>query len=388
MRVWTMPAAAAVALPLLVARDARATDCGGTASTCINDDILWPHAGASQFVAIGSTETLAPRQVGFGLVTSYLNRPIILHVQSPGPGSDQYAINDQVNGTFPLEPYRRRRPPRARPRGASSRSARAARASPPSRAASASRTRPCATCASASRTRSSPTSPEDRAGHADLRRRGHRLEVSAPTGDSDQFAGDGAGVFAPSLAADWRRRRFFAGAEVGARLRRTSQLASGRIGPELVTALGVGYDVWPQRHVAATLEAWALPDLVRQATIGAGNVSTPTSATIVPAEWQLGARWAPLPGGDVSIDVSGGGGLPIGADDRVTTPRFRFTLGIRWAPLGHDADGDGVPDSADRCPSVPAHTADGCPPAPEEPPAGEPSPKPDLRAPSPPAPGP
>lgn len=53
---------------------------------------------------------------------------------------------------------------------------------------------------------------------------------------------------------------------------------------------------------------------------------------------------------------------------------YRFNVGLLWgagsapaaapAPVrAVDSDGDGLADSADRCPSVPASTADGCPPA-------------------------
>src|SRR6185312_13411362 len=87
---------------VLAAPCAGATDCTGAngtnviASTCINDDTLWPHAGASRFVGFGGAETVAAGQVGFGILATYLSRPIVLHV--PGPQGDQYAINDQVNG--------------------------------------------------------------------------------------------------------------------------------------------------------------------------------------------------------------------------------------------------------------------------------------------------
>ena len=58
------------------------------------------------------------------------------------------------------------------------------------------------------------------------------------------------------------------------------------------------------------------------------------------------------------------GAFPLTSDVGITTPKFRFTLGIRWAPLAHDTDGDGVLDASDRCPTEPAHTPDGCPPVP------------------------
>jgi OOP family OmpA-OmpF porin len=343
MRAWTLPVASALAVTLF-APAARATDCSGTVSSCMNDDLLWPHAGPSQFVAVGSTQTIAPGQLGFGLVTSYLNSPIVLRDPSPPPGSDQPAVKDLVNGTFlwsygvtdrleldiavpltfgqggtGLEPI-------TGGYGLKDTAVRDMRFG-------------FAYAVVAHKRAGSDTGPFGLAA---------RLEVSAPTGDSDQFAGEGTGVFVPSVSADWRQDRLFAGAELGARIRPTTQLESGRIGTELLAVLGVGYDVLPRHGLAATLEAWALPDLVRQAQIGAGNVSTLTSSYIVPSEWQLGARWAPLRGGDLSIQASGGGGIPIGAEDRVTTPKFRFTLGVRWAPLGRDTDGDGRhgPDGA------------------------------------------
>jgi OmpA-OmpF porin, OOP family len=360
MRVWTLPAALGLALTLL-APDARATDCAGTVSSCIDDDVLWPHAGPSQFVAVGSTQTIAPGQLGFGLVSTYLKGPIVFTSPSPGTPTDQYAINNQVNGTF-LWSY-----------GVTDRLQldvdvpltfiqNGAGLEPVTGGAGLKDTAVrdmrfgfAYAVVAHPRTGTDP-GPFGLAA---------RLEVSAPTGDADQFGGENTGVFVPSVSADWRHERLFAGAELGARVRPTTQLLSGRIGTELVTVLGVGYDVLPRHGVAVTLEAWALPDLVRQASIAAGNVSTLSSSYIVPSEWQLGARWAPLRGGDLSVQASGGGGIPIGDEDRITTPKFRFTLGVRWAPVAHDTDGDGVPDLTDRCPTQPAHTPNGCPPTPE-----------------------
>jgi hypothetical protein len=136
-----------------------------------------------------------------------------------------------------------------------------------------------------------------------------------------------------------------------------------------VTILGLGYDVLERNLLAVTLEAWALPDFAQQANVSSTLVSTPNGQYVVPAEWQLGVRSAPLAGGDLSLQASGGGGIPFGGDDRITEPRFRFTLGVRWAPLAHDRDADGVPDVSDRCPSEPARTPNGCPASPEAAPA-------------------
>ena len=79
-----------------------ATDCSGVLSPCIDDDTLWPHAGP---VALrrrrARPRPSAAGSSASGCVTTYLSRPIVLHVASPGGGgSDQYAVNNQVNGTF------------------------------------------------------------------------------------------------------------------------------------------------------------------------------------------------------------------------------------------------------------------------------------------------
>ena len=68
---------------------------------------------------------------------------------------------------------------------------------------------------------------------------------------------------------------------------------------------------------------------------------------------------APLASGDLSLLLGGGGGL---SPDTVTVPRFRFVLGITYAPEGRDSDGDGIVDKYDRCPQEPqrGEPRDGC----------------------------
>jgi len=354
---------AASVASLLCAPGARATDCSGFFSTCVNDDILWPHAGPSRFVAVGSTETVAAGQVGFGLVTSYLNRPVILATRLGGAETDQYAINDQVNGTF-LWSY-----------GVTSR-LELDLAVPLTFGQGGTGLAPITggyglkdtavrdmrfgfAYALVPHARVSDEAQQSAWGLT------ARVEVSAPTGDADQFAGERSGLFVPSLAGDWRSGRFFAGAELGARLRPTTEVLGARVGTQLVTIVGVGYDLLPTRELlTATLEAWALPTFAEQNEITNPNgvyVSTPDGQHILPAEWQLSARTAPMRGGDLSLQAGGGGGIPLTSDVGITTPRFRFTLGIRWEPLAHDTDGDGVLDSQDRCPTEAAHTHSGCP---------------------------
>ncbi|HEY3822660.1 MAG TPA: thrombospondin type 3 repeat-containing protein [Polyangiaceae bacterium] len=370
-RIALASVAASVAT-VLSAPLAAATDCSGFLSTCVNDDTLWPHAGPSRFVAVGSTDTVAAGQVGFGLLTSYLNRPVILATRLGSTETDQYAINDQVNGTF-LWSY-----------GVTNR-LELDLAVPLTFGQGGTGLAPITGGYGLKDTAvrdmrfgfAYALVPHPRVSDA-ARPEGlgltARLEVSAPTGDSDQFAGERSGVFVPSVAGDWQRGRFFVGAELGARLRPTTEVLGARVGTQLVTALGAGYDVLPRRELlTVTLEAWALPTFAEQHEITNPNgvyVSTPDGQHIAPAEWQLAVRTAPMRGGDLSVQAGGGGGIPLTSDSGISTPHFRFTLGIRWAPLARDSDGDGVLDSRDRCPSEPAHTKDGCP-APATPSAPE-----------------
>ena len=345
------------------ARASGTTECPGPVSPCINDDTLWPHAGPSHFVAVGSTETVAPGQLGFGLVTSYLSRPIVLHVPSPGSGgSSDYLINDQVNGTF-LWSY-----------GATDRLeldvalpltfGQGGTGLAPITGAEDlhdTATRDMrfgfayALVKHARVDRDLPGSALVPVGndHWGLTA---RFEMSAPTGDHDQFAGEQSGVYIPSVAADFLAGPLRLGAEVGARLRPITELLGARVGTQLVAMAGISYDVCPRELLAASLEAWALPTLVSQ---GPGQGSP-----LVPAEWQVAARTA-LRGGDFSIQLGGGSAIPFGGETEITRPRFRLTLGIRWEPLARDTDEDGVLDSADKCPTIPARgTMDGCPVAP------------------------
>jgi OOP family OmpA-OmpF porin len=327
--------------PSLSARVASATDCSGPVSPCINADTLWSHAGPARFVAVGSTETVRRERLGFGLASTYLSRPIVIHVRSPGgAGSDQYAVNDLANGTFlwaygvsdrleldlalPLT-YGQGGTGLAPVTGGAGLNDTAARDM-----------RFGFAYALLSRPRGAAASGEpDGPGVA------ARFEVSAPTGDRSQFAGEGAGVFVPGLAADYRAGRVFAGAEVGARIRPTAQLLGASVGTQVLTAIGVGVDVLPRALLSAVLEAWALPTLAEQGdvTLSGGAEpgaygTVPNGKHIVPAEWQLSARTAPLRSGDLAIQLGGGGAVPFGSDSVITAPRFRFTLGVRWAPSG------------------------------------------------------
>jgi hypothetical protein len=337
----------------LSAGDAHADPaCYGPLSPCIDDDAMWPHAGRARFVQVGSAETLPAAQLGFGIVATYLSRPVVLQVPTPGAfGSNQYAVDQQANATF-LWAY-----------GMTDR-LELDFALPITLAESGAGLSPITGGAQLKdtavrdlrlgfayeivpHTPGPKTYPAGSNSHEDgpsTREFGvvGRFELSAPTGDREQFAGETGGVFVPSLAADYRHPGgFIAGLEAGARIRQTTDLLTARVGSQLVLGAGVGYEILPNELLTVAFEAWALPMLVAQAD----------GSTIVPAEWQVSARTAPTRHGDVSLELSGGG--PFQSPQPITTPAFRFTLGVRWAPTGR-ATPVATPGSSPAAPPAPA----------------------------------
>jgi hypothetical protein len=320
---------------------AGATDCSGLLSPCISSDTFWPHAGPSRFQVVGGSDTVSAGHLGFGMVTTYLSRPIVMHLASPGPGpsalapasplgpvgQDAFVVNDQVNMTL-LWSY-----------GVSERLELDLAPMPFTLVESGTRL----SAITGGKGLNDTAVRDLRFGltYAIVRERfasaradfglASRFEVSAPTGDRDQFAGERSGVFVPSLAANLHLDRFLVAAEVGLRARPVTELLGARVGSQLLGALGVGVDILPRELLSATLETWDLLTFVPQETVVLQSGAYRTAASskgLVPAEWELSARSAPWPNRDVSLQLGGGGGL----GDSMTTPRFRFTLSVRWTP--------------------------------------------------------
>ncbi len=359
-------APAILATALLLPSAARADDVCRAAplvSTCVNSDTLWPHAGPQRFVAVGGTETNDEGRLGFGLVADYQSRPIVFHIPTPGAaGSDQYAINDQVNGTF-LWSY------------GVTRRLELDLAVPITFGQSGSGTEPVTgsvqhlqdTAVRDLRFGAAyallPREPADRVRVFSLTA---RFEMSAPTGDRTQLAGDRTGVFIPSVAADYRRGRWFAGAEIGARIRPAEQILGADVGTQGVVGIGIGYDVLKKLDLLSVMvEARMLPTFAKQyvaVQTPIGTTETSSSAFLAPAEWMLSVRSAPLGSGAFAVTAGGGGAIPI-TSANVTEPRFRFVLGLRYAPSegDRDRDRDKIPDTRDKCPDDPGPAPTGCP---------------------------
>jgi OOP family OmpA-OmpF porin len=351
-------ALAACLAAVALARPARATDCGPpNLSTCIDDDTLWPHGGASHFFSIGATDTVEAGTVGFGISTSYLSRPITLQLSTPGPGGTAYdVIDNQVNGSF-LWSYGmtdRLEIDLVLPVtfGQNGVGTNPITGGPPQNALSGTATRDLRFGIAYALVKREPVDPyaPTEAGRPSGDGFGValRFEMSAPTGDTGEFASNGTGVWLPGVSADYRYGHFFAGAELGARLRPTQQFEGARIGSQGYVALGAAWDVLQRELLTIGLEGFALPTFADQ---GSSATSATGGGAIVPAEWLLSARTSPMFGGDLQIQLGGGGSLPF-TGDPITSPRFRFALSIRYARQGRDTDGDGVKDEDDKCPLV------------------------------------
>jgi OOP family OmpA-OmpF porin len=362
---------------LFSAGEAYAKECSNPlVNTCINSDTYWPNPGPTRFATVNGTETLGLGLVGFGLMATYQSRPVLLHVASPGPGgSDQYVVDNQVTGNF-LFAY-----------GVTDRLQldfalpvtfiqTGAGVSPLSGGADLRDTavrdlRFGFAYALVPRERVSPTEAAEKGGPGNLWSLAARMTVSAPTGDSDQFAGERTAVFAPNIAGDIRIDRFFMGLDVGARLRPVTEFAGARVGSQLTTGLGFGVDVLSRELLSFTAEARGYFNFAEQhdtAQSAFGITSSPNGKSITPAEWMVTARSAPLLAGDVTFFAGGGGPIPIG-DPAITVPRFRFLLGATYAPTARDTDRDGIPDKTDNCPTQPGVRGgehSGCPKANEE----------------------
>jgi hypothetical protein len=333
-KVWASVALGAV---LTFALDARA-DCirQSHLSTCIDADTLWPHPGPAYFGFVGGTDTTAAGQAGFGVVTSYAARPLVLMVPSTEPnGTEIPAVDDLWDMSFLLSfgLTDRLELGAALPvtLGRSGTGVSALTSQTPS-AIARTTMRDIRVGATFGLTPRATDYPGNTFAVVS------RFELSLPTGDETSFAGDRSLVGVPSFAADFRSGPFMAAGELGARLRQTSDLVGSRVGSQIVIALGVGAQLRESDKLSVHLEAMMLPTLVGQNELGLDvgtgrRVATSARPPLVPAEWQASVRYAELLNGDLSAGLGFGSSLGFG-DSPITMPSVRGIFSIRYAPLG------------------------------------------------------
>ncbi|HXI57430.1 MAG TPA: OmpA family protein [Polyangia bacterium] len=201
------------------------------------------------------------------------------------------------------------------------------------------------------------------------------LGFSVPTGSSSNFAGDGSVGLRPRLIVGHESPRLSLAANAGYNVRHKNNLSTVNItvDDELAGGVGAGYAVIPD-------SLWLLGEAYVSRAVhgGAGVRDTPSEAV-------AGARYA-LPGPWMLQ-----GGLGVGLTSGVGSPAVRGVLMLAYASDLHhpivlrplespempppqppppapprDSDGDGILDTADKCPNEPEdkdgfQDDDGCP---------------------------
>lgn len=329
---------AAASAATAAAPAARADSCEvrNGLSPCIDAQGLWVHPGPGRFVAIGPGTTTPEGQAAFGMLVTYMSRPIGLRVGSADPdGLVTYLVDDAVDATYwaAIGVLDRLELSIAAPvtffqsgaglgavLGTGEQLARTTVRDPRLGVAYA-------------------LLPRPRAGDDDGLSLVARGELAIPLGDEAGFARSSTFTFAPSVAAEWRLDRLTLGGEVIGRIRGESPFADVVWGTQVGGGLGATVLVWDDARMRVGGEAFTLVDVDSQ----------PRGEPLLPAEWMVHVSSAPLLGGDVSFLAGGGGPIPWTGEAALGTPRMRFELGVRYAPEGRDTDGDGVLDRDDRC---------------------------------------
>jgi hypothetical protein len=325
-------ALAAFGMILLGSPFAARAACDPGLSTCIDADTFWPHAGPAYFTVAGGTAVTPRGSFGFGWVTTYLARPVVLLVPSSQPnGTEVAAVDRRLDTTF-LFSY-----------GLADR-IEATVAIPV--ALYQTGTGISALTSQASRSIDRTALRDVRAGAAFSLMApppsggfslASRLELALPTGAESSFNGDRTAVMIPGFAAEFRRAGFALGSEIGARLRGTSDLAGTRVGSQLVFSLGMGGELLSENRLGVLLEAVALPTLVSQhelspVDVNGGRAVTGDRRPLMPTEWMASLRTAALMSGEMTLNLGVGGSLGLTGESGITSPSFRATLGLRYTP--------------------------------------------------------
>lgn len=151
-----------------------------------------------------------------------------------------------------------------------------------------------------------------------------RFEAKLPLGSRAALSGEPSVVASPSFAVSARQGGFFAGGELGLRLRRPAELFGTRVGSQAALGGGAGYEL-PGPRLALAVEAYLLASLVH-----AG------ARTYLPGEWLASVRWAPR-AFSWSFGLGGGSALPVSGDAAGSSvafgvPAFRFLAFARYEP--------------------------------------------------------
>jgi len=307
---------ASSALALAAARPAFA-ECGTRTSPCVDAEPFWQSPAALRFSSVSDTGALAAGRLALGTSFTYRLRPAVLNVPAPNQdGRDVNLIKDALSWSLSARlGIGNRLELTALAAGLSQRGAGIKGVT--------SQAAPAIDSPSLQDPRIgfgySPTTPTRRFAVK------LRFEAKLPLGNAEAFAGERSFVASPSVAVSGKRGGVFGGIELGARLRRPSDLFGLRVGSQALLAAGAGYELAGPR-LSFALELYLLPSLIDSG-----------SYRYLPAEWLLSTRFAPRLFGNLSLGAGGGGGLPLSASVGSALlgfglPSFRGLLYVRLTP--------------------------------------------------------
>ncbi|MBN2719257.1 MAG: hypothetical protein JXX14_25630 [Deltaproteobacteria bacterium] len=145
------------------------------------------------------------------------------------------------------------------------------------------------------------------------------LGFSIPIGDEDNFSGEHAVIWAPTLLMDFRRRWLSAGTSVGVRLRSGDKpgLADAEVGNQLAHGLGITIHLFDDLLMISG-ETNLLAEIDKFERMG------------MELRGALGSR--PGETKAVTLWLSGARGLANRDEPLLCVPQMRFTLGISYTP--------------------------------------------------------
>ncbi|MBM3679091.1 MAG: hypothetical protein FJW96_14640, partial [Actinobacteria bacterium] len=173
--------------------------------------------------------------------------------------------------------------------------------------------------------------------------------VSGPLGNATAeggFIGDSSPVAGIRGIIDGKEGPLSVGANLSGLYRSAARVGSTELGSEFRYNVAVGYEATPVIRVVAE---------------GYGTTKFSAQNGTNSLEVDLGAMITPL-GSPVTVTLGGGPGVIEG----VGVPTFRALAGVMYVAESTEADGDGIPDGKDQCPTEPEdkdgyEDADGCP---------------------------
>ncbi len=180
-------------------------------------------------------------------------------------------------------------------------------------------------------------------------RLGAALGITLPTSygsDGSQFIGDNLPTGRPKLDLQYDIGRVSLGLNAGVLLRKPRTIYASTVGQQFMWGAGAAVHVTERFSLVA--EAFG------RSSLTAFDVDT--SPLIIEGGLRLHATTS------VSVVLGGGAGVIKG----IGSPDAEFFLSLGYAPDIRDTDGDGIPNSRDKCPLIPEdkdgfQDEDGCP---------------------------